>query len=124
MSGGLRLLDARLTAPCSLRRGSFERIQKPGQSCTDVRFSWRIGTGASTCESSTGRCERQRAAKLAGIRLRQRSGCDPSDGTQGKQQGRLETAAGPDGIHDLYSGRLDFNLARDGSLPGPVMALP
>ena len=47
------------------RRGSFERIQKLGQCCADVSFSWGIGTGASTCEGSTGRCERQRAAKLA-----------------------------------------------------------
>src|ERR1700737_1865109 len=101
-----------VTASCSLRRGWFERIQKPRQSCADVRVPWRIGAGASTCESGAGRGERQRAAKLAGIRLRQRSGCDPSDGTQRKQQGRPDTAAAPDGIRHVDSRRLDFNLAR------------
>jgi hypothetical protein len=44
--------------------------------------------------------------------MRQRSGCDPSDGAQGKQQGRLETVAGPDGIHDIYGRRLDLDRAR------------
>jgi hypothetical protein len=41
--------------------------------------------------------------------LRQRSGFDPSDGAQGEQQRGLKAVACPDGIDDIYRGRLDFD---------------
>ena len=76
--------------------------EKMRQFRADVGLARRIGAGASAGDGRASRGKGQRASKLLRRRLCKPHPFDPPDGPQAKQQRRLETVTGPDGIDNVH----------------------
>src|SRR5882724_9664258 len=76
--------------------------EKMRQFRADVGLARRIGAGAPAGDGRASRGKGQRASKLLRRRLRKLHPFDAPDGPQAKQQRRLETVTGPDGIDNVH----------------------